>query len=125
MSQETDYIYAVNNTGAQIREGYITHATQDYGVQTINLSGLANGAQTPSATMYTGPSSRDYWYIAWTNDGTNWVAWCGINAIDDHESPGAPGSVTVFGQLGQSGLQVTFVTDGDTSNTYGITNPWS
>jgi hypothetical protein len=129
MSQQAAYIQVKNQTGATIKQGFVTHATQTYGIVTIPISNLANNAITPPnnnpTLMYTGPSSKDYWWIGWTNDGTNWVTWMGTSAIHDHDTSGAPGTVALVGQLNQEDLAVLFTVDGDDPDNESITNPWS
>jgi hypothetical protein len=124
MSQQTQYIRAKNQTGATIQQGFVTHATGDYGIQTISISNLANNAATPAIVMPTGPSSKDYWWIGWTNDGKNWVTWAGTDGIHDHESPEAPGTVAMVGKLGQGDLAIWFTVDGDKTDKESIDNPW-
>jgi hypothetical protein len=127
MSQQSAYIQVKNQTGATIQQGFVTHATESYGTVTIPIHSLANNATTPATPtlMYTGPSSKDYWWIGWTNDGTNWVTWMGTSGIHDHETSGAPGTVTLVGKLGQENLAVSFTVDGDNPDQESITNPWS
>lgn len=124
MAQQTEYIQVKNQTGDTIQQGFVTHATETYGIQTISIQSLADGASTASTMMSTGPSSRDYWWIGWTNDGANWVTWMGKCGIHDHESPGAPGTVALVGQLGQPDLAVWFTVDGDDTDKESIPNPW-
>src|SRR5262245_18531136 len=86
-AKKTQYIRAKNETGAKILQGAVTHATESYGIQTIKLDGLDDGKYSDVVTMYTGPSSRDYWWIWWTNDGKNYATYSNRNAIHDHENP--------------------------------------
>jgi hypothetical protein len=126
MSQENAYIKVKNQTGATIQQGFVTHATESYGHQTIPVKNLASGATTPAPTlMYTGPSSKDYWWIGWTNDGTNWVTWMGTSAIHGHDEAGNPGTITLVDNLGEGGLAVSFAVDNDSTDNEPIPNPWS
>jgi hypothetical protein len=128
MSQQSQYIQVKNQTGALIRQGFVTHATQDYGIQTISFNDLVDGAITPPNNnpkmMPTGPSSKDYWWIGWTNNGTDWVTWMGTKGIHDHESKDSPGTVALVGKLGQKDLAIWFTVDGDSTDKESIDNPW-
>ena len=123
-AQQTQYIQVKNETGAKIIRGAVTHATKSYGIQTIQVDGLEHGRSSGLVPMHTGPSSRDYWWICWTNDGKNYVAYSNRSAIHDHENPNAPGTVILRGQLGNDELAVWFVTDGDSTDKDPILNPW-
>jgi hypothetical protein len=118
------FIKIVNTTGKTIISGGVTHVTQDYGSQTIKLSNLADGAETSVREMITGPSSKDYWYIWWTNDGENYVTFDGTNAIHGHSNIHDPGQIKLRGLLGNSALAVWFYTDGSSEDKKTITNPW-
>ena len=123
-AQQTQYIRVKNETGAKIMQGAVTHATESYGIQTVPLNGLDDGHYSDVVAMYTGPSSRDYWWVCWTNDGKNYVAYSNRSAIHDHENPNTPGTVILRGQLGNDALAVWFVTDGDSTDKDPILNPW-
>jgi hypothetical protein len=125
MSQQTAYIQAVNQTGATILQGFVTHATESYGIQTIPINSLAKGDSTPALEVNTGPSSTDYWWISWTNDGTDWVTWMGTSAIHGHEQAGNPGTVALVDKLGEGGLSITFTVNNQTPDPEPIPNPWS
>lgn len=123
MAEQTQYIQVKNSTGKKIVSGAVTHATTDYGVASISLNGLENGATSKVCEIGTGRGSRDYWWVCWSNNGTDYVAYSNRNAVNKHASSGAPGTVELKGHLGGD-LKVVFTTDGDTVDSYDIKNPW-
>lgn len=125
MSQQTAYIQATNQTGATIQKGFVTHATESYGIQTIPIQNLANNGTTPAIQMNTGPSSEDYWWIAWTNDGSNWVTWMGTSGIHGHGQDSNPGTVALVDKLGEGGLAIWFTVNNNSVDKESIKNPWS
>ncbi|MFL6236354.1 MAG: hypothetical protein ACJ76N_24695 [Thermoanaerobaculia bacterium] len=125
MSQQSAYIQAKNQTGATIQQGFVTHATESYGIQTISINNLADGDPTPAIAVNTGPSSTDYWWIGWTNDGTNWVTWMGTSAIHGHGELGNPGTVALVDKLGEGGLEISFTVNNESTVKDPIPNPWS
>jgi hypothetical protein len=123
MSRQTKYVKARNNTGKTIVKGHITHATQDYGLQTIPINNLADGQETDAYEVYTGPSSRDYWYLSWSHDDQNFVAFSTRNALNGHESKNEAGSIALRGLIGNGALGVYFYTDGGSEDKYEIIDP--
>jgi hypothetical protein len=124
LSRQDKYLKIRNSTGKTIVKGYITHATEDYDVQTIQINNLADGQDTDIYPIYTGPASRDYWYISWSHDGQNFIAFSNRNAANGHDSKGDPATIELRGYFGNSALAVWFHTDGSSTDKYDIKNPW-
>jgi hypothetical protein len=123
MARETKYVRVQNCTGKTIVRGHITHATQDYGVQTVPINNLADGQETDAYEVYTGPSSRDYWYLSWSHDDQNYVAFSTRNALDGHKTKDTAGKIVLRGLIGNGALAVSFYVDGVKEDNYNIADP--
>jgi len=123
MSRQTKYVRVQNCTGKTIVKGHITHATQDYGVQTVPINNLADGQETDAYEVYTEPSSKDYWYLSWSHDDQNFVAFSQRNALHGHESKDDAGKIVLRGLIGNGALAVWFYVDSGKEDKYDIVDP--
>lgn len=125
MARKTQFVRVKNSTGRTIQKGAVTHATEDHGIQTVSLDNLEDGAYSETIEMYTGWMNRDYWWITWSNDGLNFVAFSATNPIHEHETVETPpGTVELIGTLGNGNLAVDFHTDRGKKDHFKIRNPW-
>ena len=124
MARKTQYIRVKNSTGRAIQKGALTHATEDYGIQTISLDGLEDSTYSETIEMYSDWMNRDYWWVTWSNDGLNFVAFNTTNPIHEHETMEIPGTIELFGTLGNADLAINFLTDRGKKDRFKIKNPW-
>jgi len=68
-SQWTGYFSFTNQLGQEITSGIAKHWTTDFGIQSIDLSGLADGQTSLSKAFTTGTSNKDRWAFTATVSG--------------------------------------------------------
>lgn len=124
MSKQTQYLNIKNSTGKTIINAVITHATEDYGTQALKVENLLSGTSTDPYTVYTGPGSRDYWWLWWTTDGENYIATYFRSSISDHENKNLPGTIELVGTTGSPDVSANFYTNGNKKDQCDILSPW-
>jgi hypothetical protein len=86
MSTYTGTFTVINNTGATITYVAVTHATTDFGPNTVKAASLEQGQSTQPTPLTTSTSNTDRWSVAFVNGAGQVLCGlenCGFESEDD------------------------------------------